>query len=138
MSEVFVQYRTKHSKELLDYMMNIPGQHITAQEVCEYFKNNGNPMGLATVYRQLERLVSEGLVQKYNLEGASACFEYIGQGGYNHDENCFHCKCIACGKLIHLECEEINHLKNHILADHNFTVDTTRTVFYGLCENCRH
>ena len=37
-----------------------------------------------------------------------------------------------------LACEEIEHMQSHFLKDHNFTLDTTRTVFYGLCKNCSH
>ena len=130
------QYHTKHYDEILSYLKTIPGKHVTVQDVSNHFKGE-NAIGQTTVYRQMERLVSEGKVQKYILDGTCACFEYVGSHNEEHDENCFHCKCITCGKLIHLECEEIRHLQDHILCEHNFTLDTSRTVFYGLCENCR-
>ena len=40
-------------------------------------------------------------------------------------------------KVIHLECGEMAHLGEHMLADHGFQWDFTRTVFYGICEECR-
>lgn len=131
-----IQYHTKQQEKLLGYLKTITGQHITAQEICSHFATSDSPIGLTTVYRQLERLISEGLVQKYIIDGSSACFSYIGVQDKTH-EICFHCKCVECGKLIHLECGEIQHLQEHILDKHDFTLDTTRTVFYGWCNECR-
>ena len=133
------KYKTKQSTELLDYLETVPGRHLTVAEISDYFKGKGKAMGTTTVYRHLEKLVDEGLVNKYNIDaGSPACFEYIGSGGHcSPDENCFHCKCEKCGRLIHLQCDELNMIKKHILNDHGFEVDVYRTVFYGLCEFCR-
>lgn len=83
-------------------------------------------------------MVEQGLVAKYVVDGtSSACFEYLGHDEHCHKHICFHCKCEKCGKVIHLECEEMTHLGEHMLADHGFQWDFTRTVFYGICEECR-
>ncbi len=136
MSEI--KYNTRHSSDILLYLQENPGVHLTAQEICRHLNDMGKSVGLTTVYRQIERLVGDGLVNKYVMDGSeSACFEYIGDDGQMRDKNCFHCKCLGCGKLIHLECGEILNLENHILKDHDFVLDMTRTVFYGLCRECR-
>ena len=49
----------------------------------------------------------------------------------------FHLKCEKCGTLIHLECHDLEQLSSHLMAEHGFALDPFRTVFYGLCENCR-
>ena len=75
-------------------------------------------------------------MQKYNVDGtSSACFEYIGDHGEEH-ENCYHCKCEKCGKLIHLQCNEVEILKQHMQQHHDFQMDPHRTVFYGICGEC--
>ena len=51
-----VKYRTKQREILLDYLKTIPGEHITAGDVCEYFREQGSAIGQSTIYRQLERL----------------------------------------------------------------------------------
>ena len=136
MSEI--KYNTKHSGDILDYLKENPGVHLTAQEICRHLNDMGKSVGLTTVYRQIERLVGNGLVNKYVLDGSeSACFEYVGDDGQMRDKNCFHCKCLGCDKLIHLECSEILNLETHLKADHDFVLDMTRTVFYGLCKDCR-
>ncbi|MCR5102279.1 MAG: transcriptional repressor [Butyrivibrio sp.] len=130
-------YKTKQRDVLLKYLETVPGIHITANDVYEYFKANGTPIGQATIYRQLEKLVDEGIINKYIFEaGTPACFEYIGTDEHNESEICFHCKCEQCGKLIHLHCDELNEISAHLYNEHHFKLNPMRTVFYGLCEDC--
>ena len=129
-------YQTKQMKQILAYLQTIEGTHVTAADVCSYFKEQGINVGTTTVYRNLEKMVEQGLVAKYNVDGtSSACFEYIGDHGEEH-ENCYHCKCEKCGKLIHLQCNEVESLKQHMQQHHDFQMDPHRTVFYGICGEC--
>ncbi len=131
------KYRTKHREDLIAYLKTVPGRHVTAADVCDHFRRQGRSIGTATVYRQLERMVEDGTVNKYIIDkNSSACFEYIGPE-HCHQPVCYHCKCEKCGKLIHLECGELAQVQAHVLADHGFLVDPMRTVFYGICEDCR-
>lgn len=129
------QYKTKQRDELRTFLESMPGKHITAGDVCEYFKRSGKNIGAATVYRQLEKMVDEGLVTKYNIDATSpACFEYMG--AHLSEDACYHCKCQTCGKLIHMHCDELTELQNHILNHHGFSIDPMRTVFFGICREC--
>jgi Fur family ferric uptake transcriptional regulator len=116
----------------------VQGQHVTVQEIREYFKDREIAVGTTTIYRQLEKMVKDGLVEKYVVEGTnSACFEYIGESETSDYESCYHCKCEKCGKLIHLHCEDVVKLEQHLMDSHGFRMDPCRTVFYGICEECR-
>ncbi len=130
-------YKTKQREIMMEYLKARPGTQITAFEVCEHFKSNCQNIGQATVYRQLERLVDEGIVGKYIIDGTSpACFEYMGEDVHKDAEVCFHCKCEKCGKLIHMHCEELEGIGEHLYEHHGFVLNTLRTVFYGVCEDC--
>ncbi len=132
-----IKYRTKQRQILLSYLESIPGVHITAGDVCDYFEKRGTAIGQTTVYRQLERLVDEGVVNKYIIDGNSpACFEFVPDRVHHERETCYHAKCEKCGKLIHLNCEEIAGIRTHLQEHHQFLMDMQRTVFYGVCEAC--
>ena len=132
-----LSYKTKQRERLIHYFEQKPGVHITAGEICEFFSKQEEPIGQSTVYRQLERLVDEGILNKYTIDGtSSACFEYVGEIHHDEKEICFHCKCEKCGKLIHMHCEEFLAIQEHLWGHHRFTLDPMRTVFYGLCEEC--
>ncbi len=131
------KYRTKQREILLGYLETVPGVHITAGDAYEYFKPQGSPIGQCTIYRQLQSLVDERIINKYIIDANTpACFEYVGADSHEDAEVCFHCKCEKCGKLIHLHCEELEEIQSHLSLEHGFRLDPIRTVFYGLCENC--
>lgn len=133
------QYNTKQMTELLSYLKSKQGIHITVTDVGDYFKSQGIAVGTTTIYRHLERMVKEGTVKKYYIDSNTrACFEYIGDEQSCNKPVCFHCKCENCGKLIHLSCKELDGVLMHLHDDHGFEVDTVRTVFYGLCEDCKN
>lgn len=130
------RYRTKHREEILLFAKQMQGKHLTANDVCRYFLEKGEKIGTATVYRQLEYMVQEGVLHKYVLDaGTPACFEYAEQP--TRHEQCVHCKCTSCGKLIHLHCREVAALGGHITQAHGFQLDTARTVLYGTCAECK-
>jgi len=131
------KYNTRQRGILLEYLETIPGEHFTAGDICDYFKSRNIPIGQSTVYRRLEELVDEGIINKYYLSSTGpACFEYMGQDDHCEGETCFHCKCEKCGKLIHLHCDDLIEIRHHLLSRHRFSLDPVRTVFYGLCEDC--
>ncbi|MBQ9032901.1 MAG: transcriptional repressor [Parasporobacterium sp.] len=133
------KYKTKQREILVDYLQTVTGRHITVSDICESLKEQGLTIGQSTVYRQLECMVDEGLVNKYIIDGNSpACFEFLGDHQEAEQEICFHCKCEKCGRLIHLHCEELKMIQGHLLDHHRFTLNPLRTVFYGICENCRN
>ena len=131
-------YKTKQMTEILTFLKSVQGRHVTVNEICDFFREKGISIGTTTIYRQLEKMVKEGLVAKYVIDGSSsACFEYLGAEEHCHKTSCFHCKCEKCGKLIHIQCDEIECLSRHMTEHHDFQLDPKRTVFYGICNECR-
>ena len=130
-------YKTKQQDFLLAYLKEMKGKHFTAEDVRTHFESKQISIGIATIYRQLEKLVADGTLQKYFIdEHSAACFEYSG-------ENCkvevphFHLKCELCGNLFHVECEEIQELSEHLQKEHGFAINPFRTVLYGICNACK-
>lgn len=133
------KYKTKQMTELVSYMKSTQGHHVTVSDISAHFKEKGISVGMTTIYRHLESMVEEGIVAKYIIdENSSACFEYLGEEEHSDKINYYHCKCEKCGKLIHLECDEVDHLIHHLNKDHGFTMDPMRTVFYGICSECKN
>ena len=105
-------YRTKAQAELLEYLQSTPGVHHTAA-------------GL-----------DEGKIRKYVIgTGESACYTYEEES--SHCAEHYHCKCERCSRLIHLDCDELDEIRTHMLAHHGFAWNAGKTVFYGICEQCR-
>lgn len=128
-------YKTKQSQEILSCLKYYGGSHVNVPMISKYLDEQGSSVGVATIYRHLEKMEKDGIVRKYILDGkAGACFQYVG------DEHCchqhYHLKCEECGELIHLQCDALDSIEAHILQDHGFAVNPLKTVFYGVCEKC--
>ena len=137
MENAKTSYRTKQQDLLLAYLKTTQGRHFTVEDVRAHFANTETAIGVATIYRHLEKLVAEGTVNKYIIdENSAACFEYTGCYDSSSDEQHFHLKCEVCGKLIHLACGELAFIREHLQKDHGFVLNPLRTVFYGKCASC--
>lgn len=127
-------YKTKQRDLIMNCLIKNKENHLTAEDIVDHLKVNGNTVGKTTVYRYLDKLVFEGKLRKYFIEeGYSACYQYVGsEKCYEH----FHLKCVGCGSLIHLECSYLQKLQSHVSNSHDFKIDSLKTVFYGRCKNC--
>ncbi|MCR4616740.1 MAG: transcriptional repressor [Lachnospiraceae bacterium] len=133
------KYKTKQQEIILSYLKENKDGHVTIADMCDHIRNMGLSVGQSTVYRQMDYLVEEGLVNKYIIDvNSPACFEYVGDGHEDEQIACIHLKCETCGKLIHLKCSEMQELEHHLFGTHNFKIDPTRTVLYGICEKCQN
>ncbi len=127
-----MKYNTKHRNEIIKYLKKNEDKHLTIQEIKEELKGK---IPQATLYRLMDSLEQEGVVRKYIIGPSFACcYQYAD---CHHEYEHFHLVCQKCGKLIHLECDEVEHLVNHIKDDHGFAVDVTKVNLYGLCEDCQ-
>jgi len=125
-------YQTKQGRALVEYLRSQGSRHISVQQISDAMPEK---IGTATIYRQLDKLASQGLVRKYVNDGGPACYQYVGEDAKSCTQH-FHLKCSSCGELIHLECEEMGRLSEHILREHGFRTDPLRSVLYGTCAEC--
>ena len=129
-------YNTRQREKLIAFLIKNKNKHTNVQEISAYLSAEGSPVGTATIYRQLDKLVENGTVRKYSFDGKTgACYQYIDDG-----ENCrehFHLKCLSCGRLIHLDCSHLREISQHISEEHGFEIDSSQTVFYGICKDCK-
>lgn len=108
-------------------------RHVTAEDVYRMLLENGEEIGLATVYRVLTQFESAGLVCRNNFEGGQSIFEL--DCGKHHD----HLVCVKCGKIVEFIDEIIEKRQTAVAKRHGFTIQDHSLVIYGVCDNpgCR-
>lgn len=126
-----MKYKTKNKTLLISFLEKHSDEHFTIDQIREHLPE----IPQASMYRLMDSLVESGKVRKFVAgQNDPCCFQYVD------DEHChhhFHLICERCGKLIHLECDEVDHLLHHIDEEHGFSVDISKVNFYGLCEDCK-
>lgn len=127
------RYNTKQEGLIISFFENNKSGHFTADEVCDNIRCSG--ISRATIYRRLERLVEDGVLIKFSFDGkSSACFKYCSDG-HSGSGTC-HFICTKCKNVQHIDCHLLEGLQSHLFCDHNLNIDSTRTVFYGVCGGC--
>ena len=101
-----------------------PQHHLTAEDIYRRLLENGDEIGLATVYRVLTQFEAAGLVIKHNFEGGQAIYE-LDRGGH-HD----HMVDVDTGKIIEFESAEIEALQRQIAASHGYELEEHSLVLY--------
>lgn len=127
-------YKTQGKSRLEAFLSAHPDRHFSVEEIC--IAVNGDTHAKSSIYRNLSELCSVGRVRKFKGEGEVGCvYQYLGTERSCHDH--FHLKCLECGRLEHLECFMGKDLCEHIGEHHGFTVDSGRSILYGVCAACR-
>lgn len=127
-------YSTKQQQAVLRCLEQRREELLTAADLAEDLRREGCPVGLATVYRQLEKLEQAGRVHKVNTE-EGAFYQFCSHDANGH-RDCFLLKCEKCGCIRHLDCSHLQILYDHLEQDHHFRINPRRTLFLGLCEQC--
>lgn len=81
-------YQTKQQQAVLRCLQLRAEECLSAADLSEELRHGGLTVGLATVYRQLDKLTQQGLVHKVTTE-EGALYQYCPQAGHPHD--CFRC-----------------------------------------------
>ena len=127
------KYRTRQKEQILSCIRMNADNYITILELSEKLEDNGDKVGLTTIYRNLEKLEQEGEIARVSIEGVSGtCYRYLQK----KDGVLFYLKCEKCGKLVNIDCPELEHLYQHLSADHHIVINPGKTMFYGICEKC--
>ena len=70
-----MSYSTKQQQAVLQCLAERGGECLTAAALTAQLRQSGSPVGLATVYRQLEKREQAGLVHKVHTE-EGAFYQY--------------------------------------------------------------
>ena len=123
-------YDTKQ-KELILETIKKQKTHFQVKDI--YDALNGK-VGLTTIYRLIEKLEKEKVVNKSIDKDNKTYFEYLGKCD---EDNHFYLSCDKCGKLTHIDCDCINELSSHVYNEHKFTLNKENIVIKGICEKCK-
>ena len=110
---------------ILEILEEAEQHHMSAEDVYKTLLNNGNEVGLATVYRVLTQFEAAGLVTRHHFDGGQAIFEL--DTGDNHD----HIVCLKTGKVAEFKDEVIENRLEEIAAELGYTLSDYKIVLYG-------
>ena len=119
--------KVTHSRcKILELFQKSPDEHYTADKLKDILTENGETIGLATVYRVLTQLEMADLIQKNNFHENHSAYELKKS---HHD----HLICTRCGNIIEFVNEDLEKLQEHISKKYNFSLESHVMTLFGNC-----
>ncbi len=118
--------------KILEILQQPDNQHISAEDVYKILLEQGEDIGLATVYRVLNQFDDAGILIRHHFEGGKSVFE-ISQKAH-HD----HLVCLTCGKVVEFEDPIIERRQEEVAAENHMSLTHHSLYLYGECQkvNC--
>ena len=105
----------------------------SAQDVYAVLRAQGESVGLSTVYRHLQALADDGLVDSIQSPDGETAYRYCGDTATGHHH---HLVCRVCGRAEEIEGPAIEKWANAVGREHGY-VDLDHTVeLFGTCAGC--
>ena len=109
---------------ILDILSNAQKKHMTAEDCYRELLEQGDDIGLATVYRVLNQFEAAGIVVRHHFEGGQSVYELDADG--HHD----HMVCLDTGDVVEFFDDEIERRQREIVAAHGFELQDHSLVLY--------
>ena len=108
--------------------------HLSADDVYRLLINDGDDVGLATVYRVLTQFEQAGILVRHRFDDDKAVYE-LNKGGH-HD----HLLCIQCGRVEEFYDPEIERRQKKVAAERGFKIHDHSLYLYADCvkDHCPH
>ncbi|MBD1831994.1 transcriptional repressor [Trichocoleus sp. FACHB-90] len=120
--------RTRSQDRILNLLKTM-NRAVSAQDIYVELRNRDQSMGLATVYRSLEALKLEGVVQVRTLASGESLYSSVQQDKH-------HLTCLQCGDSIPINECPVHNLETQLQQSHSFKIFYHTLEFFGLCDRC--
>ena len=121
-----MQRRTRQ-RDTIKAVLERANRPLDIREVLARARRRVPRLGIATVYRTINRLLSEGAIVPVEIPGRPVSYELANLGHHHH----FYCT--ACKKVYEMEgCQ----LGKRPAAPSGFKVESHEITLYGKCAAC--
>ncbi|MEM6425199.1 MAG: Fur family transcriptional regulator [Cyanobacteria bacterium P01_H01_bin.119] len=119
--------RTRSQNQVLTALQRL-NRAISAQDLHSALRQQYG-IGLATVYRALDALKLDGVVQMRTLPSGESLYSLV-------KEDRHHITCLQCGNSIAIAECPVHELEHHLHQSHRFKIFYHTLEFFGLCPDC--
>jgi len=110
-------------------------KHLDASQILRKARTLDASVDRSTVYRTLDLLKRQGLVDELDLMHLKGDGHYYERKlGRDH----IHMACLRCGKITEFVSETFESLKKQLERDCRFHIVVSRLEVGGYCSGCRH
>jgi Fur family ferric uptake transcriptional regulator len=121
--------RTRSQERILNLLRTL-NRAISAQDIYIELRHRNESMGLATVYRSLDALKLEGVIQVRTLANGESLYSTVQADKH-------HLTCLQCGASIPIDECPVHELEDQLHKSYQFKIFYHTLEFFGLCTTCQ-
>ena len=121
---------TKQAEALAAVLGGLPGFN-SAQQIHAELRRRGERIGLTTVYRHLQVLSEDGLLDSIRDAGGETLYRRCRSAAHHH-----HLICRECGTSVEVEGRAVEQWAEKVAAEAGFTAVDHTVELFGLCPRC--
>ena len=125
--------RLTRQRRVILQVMDAAEQHLDVDQILDRAQKISPEVHLVTVYRTIDLLKKEGLIDELDLLHLRGDRHYYETHG---PRDHIHVACLRCGKVREFESRLYEQLKDQIARDCDIQVTVSRTEVGGICNDC--
>ena len=122
--------RSTRQRAAVNDMLGELEEFRTAQQLHDELRQQGNSIGLTTVYRTLQALADTGDVDVIRTGEGEAAYRRCSTGHHHH------LVCRSCGRAVEVSGPAVERWANAVAAEHGFRDVSHDLEIFGTCGNC--
>lgn len=124
-------YRLTPQREMIINIIAHSENHMSADAVFSQVQERTKAVNIATVYRTLDMLVSEGLACCTDLGAGKVVYATRQHGPH------MHLVCKSCQQVVDAQHEHLALLNQQLTEQYHFQADLQHISIFGLCAYCQ-
>lgn len=131
------EYDTQSRKKIKQYIERQTNCIFSVNDVYQYLMSNDCLIGKTTVYRNMNRLVNDGVLLRLQYaDEKKTMYQYKYIENQKKNEMYIYLRCMECGKMIRLKNDYSIELEELIMNKCGFRINGTVNIISGLCKDC--
>jgi Fur family ferric uptake transcriptional regulator len=126
-------YRLSAPRSAVVETLDDLGCSVTAKEIADRLHDQGQDIGVASIYRTLELLDKLRLTRRVDAAEGVARYEPLNPSGEHHH----HIVCDSCGQVTAFEDPELERAIDRLAGRVDYAIDGHDVTLRGECPACR-
>jgi Fur family transcriptional regulator, ferric uptake regulator len=126
-------YRLSGPRSAVVETLDDLGCSVTAKEIADRLRDQGQDVGVASIYRTLELLDKLRLTRRVDAAEGIARYEPVDPSGEHHH----HIFCDSCGEVSAFEDSELERAIERLAGRVDYAIDAHDVTLRGECPACR-
>ena len=123
------QRRTRQ-RAAVDQILSHLEEFRTAQQIHDVLRQQGDSVGLTTVYRTLQAMVESGELDALRTDDGETAYRRCSQGHHHH------LVCRSCGRTVEVSGPAVERWASAVADEHGFRDVSHDLEIFGTCGAC--